>query len=171
MHFVAEECALTLRLKRGDVLFWNNLGLLHCRNGFTDSTEHKRHLIRQRSLGDAVLIGHDWGAAAVWGATADPHRWRRFVAMSVPHLGSLAGLLGDYAQLKRSFYVYLFQTGLAELVAGADDLAFIDNLWRDWSPSYDGKEDLATPYRRLGAACVHRDVFRGSLRPGPADRS
>jgi len=47
--------------------------------------------------GDAVLIGHDWGAAAVWGAAADAERWRRLVAMSVPHLVSLAGLLGSYA--------------------------------------------------------------------------
>jgi hypothetical protein len=46
VHFVAEEHALTIKLGKGDIMFWNNLGLLHCRNGFTDSTEHKRHLIR-----------------------------------------------------------------------------------------------------------------------------
>ncbi|KAH0558756.1 hypothetical protein GP486_004599 [Trichoglossum hirsutum] len=46
VHFVAEEHALTIKLGKGDVMFWNNLGLLHCRNGFTDSAEHKRHLVR-----------------------------------------------------------------------------------------------------------------------------
>ena len=37
---------MTIKLEKGDVMFWNNLGLLHCRNGFTDSAEHKRHLVR-----------------------------------------------------------------------------------------------------------------------------
>jgi Taurine catabolism dioxygenase TauD, TfdA family len=46
MHFVAEEHGVTIKLEKGDVMFWNNLGLLHCRNGFTDSAEHKRHLVR-----------------------------------------------------------------------------------------------------------------------------
>ncbi|KAI9776641.1 MAG: hypothetical protein M1839_009447 [Geoglossum umbratile] len=46
VHFVAEEHAVTIKLGKGDVIFWNNLGLLHCRKGFTDSAEHKRHLIR-----------------------------------------------------------------------------------------------------------------------------
>ncbi|GDY50476.1 hypothetical protein SVIO_010990 [Streptomyces violaceusniger] len=35
--------------------------------------------------GDAVLIGHDWGAIAAYGATGSaPERWRRAVTMSVP---------------------------------------------------------------------------------------
>ena len=29
------------------------------------------------------------------------------------------------------------------MVVGMDDLAFIDGLWADWSPGYDGAEDLA----------------------------
>jgi pimeloyl-ACP methyl ester carboxylesterase len=117
--------------------------------------------------GDAVLIGHDWGAAAVWGATADPQRWRRIVAMSVPHLASLAGLLGSYAQLKRSFYIWFFQLPIAEGVVSADDLAFIDGLWGDWVGSdYDAKEDLAhvkdclqKPENLAAAIGYYRDTF------------
>jgi pimeloyl-ACP methyl ester carboxylesterase len=117
--------------------------------------------------GDAVLIGHDWGAAAVWGATADAHRWRRIVAMSVPHLASLAGLLGSYAQLKRSFYIWFFQLPIAEGVVSADDLAFIDGLWGDWAGSgYDAKEDLAhvkdclrKPENLAAAIGYYRDTF------------
>jgi pimeloyl-ACP methyl ester carboxylesterase len=92
---------------------------------------------------DAVLIGHDWGAMTAYAAAAAaPERWRRLVAMAVPPPAAAAAAFFHYAQLKRSFYVFLFQTPLAELVAGADDLKFIDNLWRDWSPSYDGTADL-----------------------------
>jgi len=124
--------------------------------------------------GDAVLIGHDWGAAGVWGATADPDRWRRFVAMSVPHLGSLAGLLGSYAQLKRSFYIWFFQLPIAEGVVSADDLAFIDGLWSDWvGAGYHPKEDLAhvtdclrKPENLAAAIGYYRDTF-GFVAPAP----
>jgi pimeloyl-ACP methyl ester carboxylesterase len=60
----------------------------------------------------------------------------------VPPPTTAATAFFHYAQLKRSFYVFLFQTPLAELIAGADDLRFIENLWRDWSPSLDGGEAL-----------------------------
>jgi pimeloyl-ACP methyl ester carboxylesterase len=93
--------------------------------------------------GDAVLIGHDWGAAATYAAIAhEPSRWRRAVAMSLPPISALASWFLDYDQLKRSFYVYVFQTPLAEAAASADDMALLDGLWADWSPGYDATEDL-----------------------------
>lgn len=93
---------------------------------------------------DAVLIGHDWGATATYAAAAHaPARWRRAVAMAVPPVAAMLPLFTDYAQLKRSFYMFVFQTPLAEMVAAADDLAFLDRLWADWSPGYDAAEDLA----------------------------
>jgi pimeloyl-ACP methyl ester carboxylesterase len=120
---------------------------------------------------DAVLVGHDWGAITAYGAAAvEPGRWRRVVTMAVPPPAVASAAFFDYAQLKRSFYVYLFQTGLAELVAGADDLAFIDNLWRDWSPSYDGREDLVhvkealrAPENLAAAIGYYRAMFGGGV--------
>jgi pimeloyl-ACP methyl ester carboxylesterase len=120
---------------------------------------------------DAVLIGHDWGAITAYGAAATaPERWRRVVTMAVPPPAVASGAFFDYEQLKRSFYVYLFQTPLAELVAAADDLAFIDNLWRDWSPSYDAGEDLAhvkdslrTPDNLAAAIGYYRAMFAGGV--------
>jgi pimeloyl-ACP methyl ester carboxylesterase len=92
---------------------------------------------------DAVLIGHDWGAMTAYAAASlAPDSWRRVVAVAVPPPQAAAAAFLHYAQLKRSFYVFLFQTPLAEMVVGADDLKFIDNLWHDWSPSYDGTADL-----------------------------
>jgi pimeloyl-ACP methyl ester carboxylesterase len=91
---------------------------------------------------DAVLVGHDWGAMTsyVAGAIA-PDRWRRMVTMAVPPPKTAAGAFMNYRQLKRSFYIFLFQTGLAPVV-GMNDLAFIDGLWSDWSPGYDASTDL-----------------------------
>ncbi|RFS81601.1 alpha/beta hydrolase [Actinomadura spongiicola] len=119
---------------------------------------------------DAVLIGHDWGALAAYGA-ADlaPGRWRRAVAMSVPPLPVTAATFLDYQQTKRSFYVFLFQTPLAEAVV---DRAFVEGLWRDWSPSGDHTPDvdhamdcLAAPANVAAAIGYYRAMFNASFRP------
>ncbi|HEX4813686.1 MAG TPA: alpha/beta hydrolase, partial [Nonomuraea sp.] len=54
----------------------------------------------------------------------------------------------DYEQLKRSFYVFLFQTALGE--AAASSPGFLEGLWRDWSPGYDATQDLELVRRSLG---------------------
>jgi pimeloyl-ACP methyl ester carboxylesterase len=96
--------------------------------------------------GQAVLIGHDWGAEAAYGAAAfAPDRWRRVVTLAVPPRALDPLLFGDYQQLKRFFYLFLLgdpRLG-AEAIVAADGMAFLDRLWRDWSPGYDATEDLA----------------------------
>jgi len=87
--------------------------------------------------GDAVLIGHDWGAEAAYGAAAFvPDRWRRVVPLGVPPLALDPVLFGDYQQLKRFLYLFWFRDSLARAaeVVAADGMAFLDRLWRDWSP-------------------------------------
>ena len=124
--------------------------------------------------GDAVLIGHDWGAITAYGAAANaPERWRRVVTMAVPPPPVASAAFFDYAQLKRSFYVYLFQTPLAEMVVGADDLAFIDKLWLDWSPAYDASDDLPhvkaalrAPANLVAAIGYYRAMFTGGVLGG-----
>lgn len=125
--------------------------------------------------GRAVLIGHDWGAVAAYGiASFAPDRWRRVVTAAVPPAAAVGAGLLSYAQLKRSFYIWLFQTPLAEIAVGADDLAFIDGLWRDWSPGYDGSADLPTVKdalrdpANLGAAIGYYRAALGTTPPDPA---
>ena len=92
---------------------------------------------------DAVLIGHDWGAMATYiAANEAPDRWKRVVTMAVPPAGAVAGGFLTYKQLQRSWYMFFFQHALADMVVGMNDLSFIDDLWADWSPGYDGAEDL-----------------------------
>ncbi len=91
----------------------------------------------------AVLIGHDWGAMAAYGAAAwQPERWRRVVTAAVPPANAVASGFFSFDQLRRSWYMFLFQHPLAEMAVQMDDLAFIDRLWADWSPGYDAREDL-----------------------------
>jgi pimeloyl-ACP methyl ester carboxylesterase len=85
---------------------------------------------------NAVIIGHDWGAYAAYGALAyAPARWRRGVALAVPPLALAAQAILDYDQLRRSWYHFFFQHPLAEEVIAGDDHAFIARLWSDWSPA------------------------------------
>lgn len=123
--------------------------------------------------GDAVIIGHDWGAVATYPAVAAaPERWRRMVTAAVPPPASVAGGIFSYAQLKRSWYMWFFQTGFAEMAVALDDLAFIDRLWADWSPGYDGtelanrcKDALRDPANLLAAI----SYYRATVGSGPRD--
>jgi pimeloyl-ACP methyl ester carboxylesterase len=86
---------------------------------------------------DAVLIGHDWGAVAAYVAVGHaPERFRRLVTLAVPHFGAFGAHFMKPAQLKRSWYIFFFQSPLADAVVAMDDYAVIDTLWRDWSPGY-----------------------------------
>ena len=92
-----------------------------------------------------MIIGHDWGAAGVYGATnIEPDRWRRAVTLG----GAASGRRGatrffDYDQLRLSWYMFFIQHPLADMVVPLNDFDFVAKLWRDWSPGYDHGEDLA----------------------------
>jgi pimeloyl-ACP methyl ester carboxylesterase len=118
---------------------------------------------------DAVLIGHDWGSFATYGAAAyQPERWRRLVTSAVAPQGAMAEGFFTFDQLRRSWYVFFFQTPLAEYAVGLDDYTFIERLWADWSPGYEASWDtaqvkaaLAAP-DNLGAAIgYYRAMFAG----------
>jgi pimeloyl-ACP methyl ester carboxylesterase len=92
---------------------------------------------------DAVLVGHDWGALAGYAAVHHPSTpWHRLITMAVPPPSTLAEAFFSYDQLRRSWYMFFFQHPLAEMAVPADDLAFVDRLWADWSPGYDAAADL-----------------------------
>ncbi|MGO9196927.1 MAG: alpha/beta fold hydrolase [Acidimicrobiales bacterium] len=101
---------------------------------------------------DAVIIGHDWGSPMAYGAGAfSPDRFAKVIGLAVPPAGAFVqGLLG-YDQLKRSFYMFFFQTPFAEAVVSANEMAFLGRLWEDWSPSYDASEDMARVREALAA--------------------
>ena len=116
---------------------------------------------------DAVLIAHDWAAFAAYGALADePARWRSAVIGSVPHFQVFGQIAFSYAQIKRSFYFWFFQMAASSELVAAHDLAFIEGLWRDWSPAYDpapelgpAKDCLRDPAHLHAAMGYYRDLF------------
>ena len=122
---------------------------------------------------DAVVIGHDWGAPAAYGAASlAPDRWRKVVGAAVPPGGALARGFVSYDQLRRSWYMFFFQHGLADVVVPMDDLEFIERLWRDWSPGHEPGEDLDHVRAALGSTDNLRAAlgyYRATLGDGPRD--
>lgn len=91
-----------------------------------------------------MIVGHDWGAVITHIAAAhQPDFWSRVVTMAVPP-GAAVGtaFLTNLAQIKRSWYMFFFQHPFSDFVVAANDLAYIDMLWADWSPGFDATEDL-----------------------------
>ncbi len=118
---------------------------------------------------DAVIIGHDFGAgAANIAATMQPERWSRVVMMSVPPYGRFRPALFEYAQNRRSSYMFFFQHPLSEMVLPHDDWSYVHRLWADWSPGFEGAEDIerfiasATPDGHLPAILGY---YRASFQP------
>jgi pimeloyl-ACP methyl ester carboxylesterase len=92
----------------------------------------------------AVIIGHDWGAFAAYGAPRmAPERWSRVVAASVPPTSIIGTQLLSYDLLKHNFwYQFVFCNPLADFAVPMNDFEFIERLWADWSPGFDGSEAL-----------------------------
>ena len=122
----------------------------------------------------AVIVGHDWGAPATYGAAIlEPSRWKRVVGMSVPPWNTFgSAFLTNQDQIQRSWYMFFFQHPLSDHIVASQDMAFIDRLWNQWSPGYDGesdakrvKESLADP-AHLAAALGY---YRATLGQGYRD--
>jgi pimeloyl-ACP methyl ester carboxylesterase len=80
------------------------------------------------------ILGHDWGGFVVYGmASAFPERLSAGVVLAVPPAEAAAGAFFRPEQLKRSFYIWLFQQPDYAEMAMADG-QLVDFLWRTWSP-------------------------------------
>jgi pimeloyl-ACP methyl ester carboxylesterase len=104
-----------------------------------------------RQLGDGEpvhLVGHDWGAVVASLATArEPGLFRSATSIAVPPMHAVqAGIRRHPGQLRNSWYMLFFQLrGVADRAVAARDFAFLEKLWRDWSPGWRwDPEDMAT---------------------------
>lgn len=46
LHFLADEFHISMKLRKGDIQYINNLAVLHARRNYVDDGEHRRHLLR-----------------------------------------------------------------------------------------------------------------------------
>jgi pimeloyl-ACP methyl ester carboxylesterase len=104
----------------------------------------------------AVLVGHDWGAAATYIAAAlAPECVERMVTAAVPHLRRFL-LWPNLRRLRRSRYMGFFQfPGIPERRMVADDFRWLRALIHEWSP---GRNFSQEDFGRL------KDMFSDSAR-------
>jgi pimeloyl-ACP methyl ester carboxylesterase len=130
------------------------------------------------------LVGHDWGAFITHVALSQkPDRFRAAAILSGPHPLVLEENISKFPQqLLRSSYIAFFQLPtVPERVIRVRDFAFIERLWKMWSPGFDpGTEyfdelkrclraSMPAPlsyYRALRSPQVIREIG-ASLRTGP----
>ncbi|SIB88914.1 Probable epoxide hydrolase EphC [Mycobacteroides abscessus subsp. bolletii] len=119
----------------------------------------------------AVLIGHDWGANAGYGAVNfAPEMFGRFVSLAIPPIAALGAGLFSYAQVRRSFYIWFIQqVGLAEMALL--EPGFWESLWADWSPGFDATGDIAELRKYVTGDTIAGVInpYRASFNPDFAD--
>lgn len=128
-------------------------------------------LIEALGYEDAIVFGHDWGALAAYAAAlAAPERVRRLVTAAVPYGPQMAtAFLTDYAQQKRSWYMFFFQSPFAEMAVAHDDFRFLERLWADWSPGWAWPPEemtaLKETFRQPGVVEAALGYYRAAFDP------
>ena len=131
-------------------------------------------LLDHLGIDRATLVGHDWGASAVWSAVCSfPERVNGIVPIAIPHPATLKSSLKLGWQARHFGY---FKAPLSDVRTARNDLAYIDTLYERWAPDWVGPERDSTVARAKGllsdpvvlheALQWYRDL---SLKPDPAN--
>lgn len=116
------------------------------------------------------IVGHDWGAYVTFlCAIMAPERFLSATQMAVPHpIRMREALKRVPKQIKNSWYIFFFQLpGLPERLIKRKNFAFLEWIWRKWSPGWawegEAMDDLKRAFsddRVLDAALrYYRDTF------------
>ncbi len=121
------------------------------------------------------LVGQDWGAGITYSVIAAfPELVRRAVTMAVPHAEQIRRtLVSSPKEVHHSFHWWFFQLpDMPEAAITANDFAFIDYLWNDWSPGHEDAAHIAEIKHMLalpGALGSTLGYYRAMLDPTKAD--
>jgi pimeloyl-ACP methyl ester carboxylesterase len=102
-------------------------------------------LIGHLGVDSAHVVGHDWGGAAAYAtAMSHPELVRRLVVLNAPHPARMIAALRTARQLRRSWYMLLFQLPvLPEWLLARDGFSFAKRSLRSGAaPGAFGDEDL-----------------------------
>ncbi|MFF7456677.1 alpha/beta fold hydrolase [Kitasatospora sp. NPDC008115] len=118
--------------------------------------------------GDAVLIGHDFSVPAALGAAGtEADRWSKLVLCDVPPFEVFGPMVLTPRGTDALSHFWFFQTAAAEQVVAADDLAYIDWIYRKFTAAgFDATEDLKHakdalrgPENLAAALALYRTTF------------
>ncbi|MEM8746444.1 MAG: alpha/beta hydrolase [Actinomycetota bacterium] len=119
--------------------------------GRAEFAEDVVHLLDALELDSAVLAGHDWGAAHVWSTVGShPDRVRAVVPIAIPHPACITPSPRLIWGVRHFFY---FKAPWSDRRAARNDFAYIEGLYRRWSPRWNGPQ-------RDGAVARAKEMFR-----------
>ena len=122
----------------------------------------------------AYLIGNDWGAGAVTGATVlEPEKVMKLVIIASGQVDR--DLQMNYQYLKGTWHSYFFQLPQAEQALAYNDFAFVEEWWRDASPEWDipasALESIRETFRKPGVVDAALGYYRARYSPALQDPS
>ncbi len=124
--------------------------------------------------GPVILVGHDWGASAVYAAAAlAPDKVKLLVTVAIPHPASITPT-PRLAWIMRHFVTLRGRNAAAKL--RERDGALVDELYRRWSPAWqdipaDETAKFKTMIAEPGVAEATLGYYRAlTLRPPPSLR-
>jgi pimeloyl-ACP methyl ester carboxylesterase len=118
------------------------------------------------SDGPVHLVGHDWGANIAYAAAAlAPERFASLTTMAVPHPVRFGEAFAtNPEQQARSAYILAFQAPGVEDQIIADDCAYLEALWRAWSPGWDVPAvllaEMKSAFHQPGVARAALEYYR-----------
>lgn len=118
-----------------------------------------------------LLVGQDWGAAISYGVLgAYPELIERAVLLAIPHPVQIRrSLKKSPKHAVRAFHWFLYQLPvIPEALCRANDFAFIETLWKLWSPDYSDREHVARIKKMLaqpGALKAGLAYYRAMFNP------
>ena len=121
--------------------------------------------------GQAYLIGNDWGAGAVIGASVlAPEKVRKLVIIASGRVDEELAM--DYWYLRGTWHFYFFQMPFAERAVAHNDYAYVEQWWRDASPEWDipdyALESIRETFRKPGVVEAALGYYRARFGSGAA---
>jgi len=85
-----------------------------------------------------ILIGHDWGTVATYGAAImAPEKVGKLINIAIPRGPAMrSSFIANPQQQRRAWYIFFFQMPYAETAVKHNNFALIESLWQDWSPGW-----------------------------------
>jgi pimeloyl-ACP methyl ester carboxylesterase len=131
-------------------------------------------LVRALGRKNAVIVGHDWGAAVAWVVAEHfPEVVSRLAILNVPHPLQMARGLTTLKQLRKSWYMFFFQLpfGIPEAALAAGNYAALRRTFEvDGFPSTE-VEPYVEAMKKPGAITAAMSYYRSAIRRGALGRS
>ena len=120
----------------------------------------------------AVIVGHDWGASAVYEAAfVAPEKVEKVIGLVVPHPRAIDE---EFSVLRDAPHFLYYQSPFAERLIWSRDFQHIRDIYALWSPTYEPPErvmqDVLATFRAPGAIEAALGYYHALVRNGEENR-